>query len=154
MSILPSHSMPIFKRFFSHYLQSVYLLSCRSSLSQSCTSLYCLVFSKKYMIAFHVNDGGFIMALLRWVYSCRLELLIHELDLETKTSNLRLHSLMVGYLDFNTSLHYFLLIEGSHRVFDSKSFIHIWWYVLRYLGNHWHQWLFPSHLLTVYINDW
>ena len=61
---------------------------------------------------------------------------------------------MAGYLCFNMSFHHWLLIERSHRVFDSKSFIHIWWYVLRYLENHLHQWGFPSHLLTVYIIDW
>ena len=74
---------------------------------------------------FCVDDGGFIMALLRRVYFCRLQLLIQELDLETKTSTLGLHALMVGYLTFNMSLHHWLLIERSHRVFISKSFIHI-----------------------------
>jgi hypothetical protein len=34
-------------------------------------------------VLFHVDDGGYIMALLRQVYSCRLQLIIQELDLET-----------------------------------------------------------------------
>ena len=32
---------------------------------------------------FHVIDVGFIMALLRWDYSYRLQIIIQELDLET-----------------------------------------------------------------------
>ena len=52
------------------------------------------------------------------------------------------------------SLHHWLLIQRCHQVFESNSFIHIRWYVLRYLGNHWNQWWLPSHLLTVYIIDW
>ena len=79
---------------------------------------------------FHVDDGGFIMALLRRVYSYQLQLLIQELDLEMNTSTMGLHALMEGYLAFNMSLHHWLLIEISHRVFNSKSFIHIQWYVL------------------------
>ena len=147
---------PCSREFWSyvHSLQSIYLLSCWSSLSQSRTSLCCPVFSKTYLVVFRVDDGGFIMALLWWVYSFRLQLFIQELDLETKSNTLGLHDLMAGYLAFNMSLHHWLLIERSHRVFESKSFIHIRWYVLWYLRNHWHKWWFPSHLLTVYIIDW
>ena len=58
------------------------------------------------MIVFHVNDGGFIMALLRWVYSYQLQLIIQKLELETKTSTLGLHALMEGYLTFNMSFHH------------------------------------------------
>jgi hypothetical protein len=32
---------------------------------------------------FHVIDGGYVKALLRQVYSCRLQHIIQELDLET-----------------------------------------------------------------------
>ena len=53
---------------------------------------------------FCVDDGGFIMALLQRVYSYRLQHLIQELDLETKTSTLDLHASMAGYLAFNMSL--------------------------------------------------
>ena len=99
-------------------------------LIQSRKSLYFLVYSKTSLIVFHVDDGGFIMALLRRVYSYRLQILFKELDLETKTSTLGMHALMVGYLALNMSLYLWLLIEISHRVFDAKSFIHIRWYVL------------------------
>ena len=34
-------------------------------------------------------------------------------------------------------------------MFDFNSFIQNRWIVLGYLGDHWHQWWFPSHLLTV-----
>ena len=59
-----------------HPLQSVYLLSCWLSLSQFRTSLYCPVYSKTSLIVFHVDDAGFIMALLRRVYSCRIQPII------------------------------------------------------------------------------
>ena len=91
---------------YFHYFLSIYLLSCWSSLSQSRTSLYCLVYSKTSLIMFRVDDGGFIMVLLRRVYSFRLQLLIWELDLETKTSTLGMHALRAGYLTFNMSLHH------------------------------------------------
>ena len=87
------------------------------------------------MIVFYFDDGGFIMALLRRVYSFLIQLLIQELKLETKSSTLGMHSLMAGYLAFNMSLHHWLFIEISHQLFDSKSFIHIRW-LLRCLGNH------------------
>lgn len=38
---------------------------------------------------FHVNNGGFFMALLRWVTSCWLQLIIWEDDLETPFPYLR-----------------------------------------------------------------
>ena len=38
-------------------------------------------------------------------------------------------------------------------IFDFNSSSHIRWNVLGYLWNHWHQWWFPSHLLTVYLID-
>ena len=47
---------------YVHCLQLVYLLSCWSSLSQSHTSLCCSVYSKTYLIMFHVDDVVFIMA--------------------------------------------------------------------------------------------
>ena len=76
------------------------------------------------MIVFRFNDGGFIMALLRWVYSYQLQNLIQEVELEMKTSTLGLHALMVGYLTFNMSLHHWPLIEISYWVFDFKLFIY------------------------------
>ena len=74
---------------------------------------------------FCVDDGGFIMAIHRRVYSCQLQDLIQELDLETKTRTLDLHASMVGYLTFNMSLHHWLLIERSHPMFDFNSYIQI-----------------------------
>ena len=156
MSILPSHSMPMFKRsLFIYPLSAVNLPSIMLVIPESVSYTLCyLVYSKTYLIVFHVDDGGFIMDLLWWVYSYRIRHLIQELNLGTKTSTLGLHALMVGYLTFNMSSHHWLLIERYHRLFNSKSFIHTWRDVLRYLGNHWHQWWFPSCLLTVYIIDW
>jgi hypothetical protein len=36
-----------------------------------------------FLCQFHVDDGGYIKALLRRVFSCRLQHIIQELDLET-----------------------------------------------------------------------
>ena len=91
---------------FGHLYTICNLLSCWSYLIQSRTSLCCPVQSKTSLIVFHVDDGGFIIALLRQVYSYRLQHLTQELDLETKSSTLCLHALMAGYLAFNMSLHH------------------------------------------------
>jgi hypothetical protein len=52
----------------------------------SCVSPYSFNLSSyiTFLCQFHVDDGGYIMALLRRVCSCRLQHIIQELDLETK----------------------------------------------------------------------
>jgi hypothetical protein len=42
-----------------------------------------LLYLITFLCQFHVDDGGYIKALLRRVFSCRLQHIIQELDLET-----------------------------------------------------------------------
>jgi hypothetical protein len=102
---------------------------------------------------FRVVDVGFIMALLRRICSCRLQIIIQESNLETTPVPKSLHASMASFFVFVHGLTSLALEWRIPPVFDFKSFIHTCRFVLRHLGNHWHQWWFSSHLLTVYIND-
>ena len=102
---------------------------------------------------FRVVDVGFIMALLRRICSCRLQIIIQESNLETNPVPKSLHASMASFFVFVHGLTSLALEWRIPPVFDFKSFIHTCRFVLRHLGNHWHQWWFSSHLLTVYIND-
>ena len=118
------------------FLQSLSLLLRRPSLSQSWIT-FALIYIKSCYL-FHVIDVGYIKALLWRVFSCRLQLIIHELDLET---NWYLGTCMPQWQVSSLStmgFHYWPLIGRFHRVFDFNSLIHIRWIVLKYLGNHWH----------------
>ena len=100
---------------------------------------------------FRVIDVGFIMALLRRICSCRLQIIIQESSLGTTLVPKSLHASMASFFVFVhglTSLAQWNILP----VFDFRSSIRTWRIVLRHLGNHWHQWWFSSHLLTVYIN--
>jgi len=75
VATLQSHVANIFKRRHIYSLLPIHCLTLyRSPRSYSFIPLYSL---------FHVDDEGFIMALLRRVTSCRLQLIIQEDDLET-----------------------------------------------------------------------
>ena len=47
----------------------------------------------------------------------------------------------------------FPLIDRINRLFNIKAYIHTQYIVLGFLGNHWHQWWSPSHLLMLHIID-
>ena len=74
---------------------------------------------------FRVVDVGFIMALLRWDYSCWHHLIIQELVLETSLVPWDLYALMTDFLALDIGSHHWPLIEISNWVFDIKSYIHI-----------------------------
>jgi len=64
-----------------------------------------------------------------------------------------LHAWMEGLLASDSRFRSLTSDQMIPRMFDFNSFIHICWNVLGYLGIHWHHWWFPSHLLTIYLND-
>ena len=102
---------------------------------------------------FRVIDVGFIMALLWRICSCRIQIIIQESNLETTLVPKSLHTSMTSFFVFVHGLTSLALAWRIPLVFDFKSSIHTWRFVLRHLGNHWYQWWFSSCLLTVYIND-
>ena len=103
---------------------------------------------------FRVVDVGFIMALLWLDYSCRHQLKIQELFLETSLVPWDLYASMTDSLALDIGSHHWPLIKRFDWVFDIKKSIHTQYIVLWYLGNHWHQWWSPLHLLTVHIIGW
>jgi len=98
---------------------------------------------------YRVVDVGNIMALLRWICSCRLQIIIQELDLENTPIPKSLYTSMKSFFVFNHGLTSLALGWRILPVFDSKSFIHTWRIVLWHLADHCHQWWFSSHLLTI-----
>ena len=82
---------------------------------------------------FRVDDGGNIMALLRWVYSCRHQHIIRELDLETKSSTLKPACLNGRFPWFQQSLRYIsTLSQVWINVFKLNT-----WYNLPIRGQWW-----------------
>ena len=108
-----------------------------------------LFFAFKICYSFRVIDVGYIKALLWRVLFRRLQLIIRNQDLEILWYlGACMPQWQVSSLS-TVGLHHSPLIERFHRMFEFNSFIHTRWIVLEYLGSHWHQWWFPSHLLTV-----
>ena len=102
---------------------------------------------------FHVIYVGFIMALLRRDYSHWHQLIIWKIVLETILVPWDLYASMTDSLTLDIGSHHWHLIDRFDWVFDIKSSLHTQGIVLGYLGNHWHQWCSPSHLLTIHIID-
>ena len=108
----------------------------------------------KSLALFRVIDVGFIKALLWRIASCRLQLIIQEVDLGTPPSVLwSLHASMASFSLPATGIHQ-PSTERFCVVLDAKSFIHTTWIVLQYLEDHYHYRWFLLRLLTVYIIDW
>ena len=119
VSILPSHAMPMFKRslVIPVYIQFTFYHVGHPWFSFIHHSAFW--FTPKHIWSCFVS----MMGDSSWLsfdesISCWLQLLIQELDLETKTSTLGLHASMVGYIDFNmiTSLNLDWNIEMSVRL--------------------------------------
>jgi hypothetical protein len=83
---------------------------------------------------FRVVDGGYIKALPRRVYSCRLQHIIRESGLETQLVLWDLHASMAGLLTFNSGFTSLTSDRMIPRMFDLNSSIHIRWNVLGTLG--------------------
>ena len=82
---------------------------------------------------------------------------VHHLGNSLRNKNLvpwDLYALMADSLALNIGSHHWPLIDRINWVFDIRTSIHTQYIVLGYLGNHWHQWWSPSHLLTVHIIGW
>ena len=87
---------------------------------------------------FRVIDVRFIMTLLRWDYSYRLQIIIQELVLKTKRLvPWDMYALMTYSLTFDIGSHHWPLIKIFDWVFDIRSSIHTHEIVLGYIGNHW-----------------
>jgi len=111
--------------------------------------------STKSFASFHVVDVGFIKALLRWVTSCRHQLIMEEVDLGTTILVLwSLHASMASFSLSATGLHQWPSTEIFYVVFNINSCIHTTWIVLQYLEGHHHYRWFLSRLLTAYIIGW
>jgi len=96
-----------------------------------------------------VVDVGNIMALLRRIRSCWLQIIIQEADLENTPVPKSLHTSMASFFVFDYGLTSLALGWRIPSMFNSRSFIHTWWIVLWHLGNHRHQWWSSSHLLMI-----
>ena len=75
------------------------------------------------------------------------------ISLTKKIVHSDLYASMIDTLSFEIGLHHQPLIKIFNQMFDIKSSIHIRGIIIEYLGNHQHQWWYPSHLLTVLIID-
>ena len=85
-----------------------------------------------------------------------LSTLAHHLGNSLRNKNLvpwDLYALMTDSLALDIDSHHWPLIDRIDWVFDIRTSIHTQYIVLGYLGNHWHQWWYPSHLLTAHIID-
>jgi hypothetical protein len=102
------------------------------------SSIFMICFTFKICYLFRVIDGGYIKALLWWVLSRRLQLIIWKQDLEIiwylGTCMPQWQVLSLSTVGF----HHWPLIGRFRWMFDLSSFSHIHWIVLVYLGNHWH----------------
>jgi hypothetical protein len=83
---------------------------------------------------FHVIDGGYIKALLRQVYSCRLQHIIQGTRLRNQLVPWDLHALMAGLLTSDSGLTSLTSDRMIPWMFDFSSSIHIRWNVLSTLG--------------------
>ena len=159
VSSLSSHASKSFcrvarcsKGIWRSLTSTVYIAFVSVSLSQSYG--YYVHINPELCSEFHVIDVGLIMALLWRDYSCRHQLIIREIVLETNLVPWDLYASMTDSLALNIGSHNWPLIKIFHWVFNVKTSIHNQYIVLGYLGNHWHQWWSPSHFLMVHIIGW
>ena len=144
VSFLSSHAAKSFchatrcsKEIWRSFTSAVYTVFVSVSLSQSYG--YYIHIILELCSEFRVIDVGLIMALLRWDYSRRHQLIIREIVLETIFSTLRSVCLNdIFSISLEIGSHHWPLIDRIDWVFDIRTSIHTQYIVLGYLGNHWH----------------